>query len=404
MTSAIIITICTLLLIAYIFDLTSSKTKIPSVILLLLLGWGVRQLSVALDINIPDLSRLLPIFGTIGLILIVLEGSLELELNKSKISVIKKSFIAALLPILAMSFLLAFAFQYFQTGLSLRDALTNAVPFCVISSAIAIPSVKYLSAANREFITYESSLSDIFGVIFFNFIALTELNKSHTVLESGLQLLIMIGVSFFATILLAFLLSKIDHHIKFVPIVLLVLLIYAIAKLYHLPALIFILIFGLFLGNLDELKRFKWINKLKPDELNVEVHKFKELITEGTFLIRTVFFLLFGYLIETAEIINSDNFLWAAGIVAVALIIRAIQFKITKIPMFPMLFIAPRGLINILLFLSIVPAQQIPLVNKSLILQVVLLSALLMMIGLMVTGKKEETLTEETKTNDPVSI
>lgn len=114
MTSAIIITICTLLLIAYIFDLTSSKTKIPSVILLLLLGWGVRQLSVALDINIPDLSRLLPIFGTIGLILIVLEGSLELELNKSKISVIKKSFIAALLPILAMSFCWHLLFSIFK--------------------------------------------------------------------------------------------------------------------------------------------------------------------------------------------------------------------------------------------------------------------------------------------------
>jgi|APGre2960657404_1045060.scaffolds.fasta_scaffold06032_5 cell volume regulation protein A len=401
MTSAIIITICALLLIAYIFDLTSSKTRIPSVILLLLLGWGVRQLAVALHINIPDLSQLLPIFGTIGLILIVLEGSLELELNKSKMRIISKSFIAALLPILFMSFLLSFAFQYFQTGLALRDALTNAVPFCVISSAIAIPSVKYLSAANREFITYESSLSDIFGVIFFNFVALTELNKSHTALESGLQLLIMIGVSFFATILLAFLLSKIDHHIKFVPIVLLILLIYAIAKLYHLPALIFILIFGLFLGNLDELKKFRWINKLKPDELNVEVHKFKELITEGTFMVRTVFFLLFGYLIETAEILNSDNFLWAAGIVAVVLIIRAIQFKVFKIPMFPMLFIAPRGLINILLFLSIVPAQQIPLVNKSLMLQVVLLSAVVMMIGLMATGKNKLTATEETKSDEP---
>ena len=405
MTSAIIITICTLLLIAYIFDLTSSKTRIPSVILLLLLGWGVRQLSVALHIKIPDLTQLLPLFGTIGLILIVLEGSLELELNRSKASVIKKSLIAALLPMLAMSFLLAYAFQYFQTGLSLRDALTNAVPFCVISSAIAIPSVKYLNAANREFITYESSLSDIFGVIFFHFIALTELNKSHTPLESGLQLLIMIGVSFVATTILAFLLSKIDHHIKFVPIVLLILLIYAIAKLYHLPALIFILIFGLFLGNLDELKRFRWINKLKPNELNVEVHKFKELITEGTFLIRTVFFLLFGYLMETAEIIDSDNFLWAAGIVGGALIIRAIQFKISKIPLLPMLFIAPRGLINILLFLSIVPAQQIPLVNKSLILQVVLLSALVMMIGLMVTGKKDEAFTNvKTNTDEPGSV
>lgn len=405
MTSAIIIIVCVLLLIAYVFDLTSSKTRIPSVILLLLLGWLVRQLVIAVNITIPDLTQLLPLFGTIGLILIVLEGSLELELNRSKAPVIRKSFIAALLPILILAFLLAYAFQYFQPGLSLRDALTNAVPFCVISSAIAIPSVKYLSAANREFITYESSLSDIFGVIFFNFIALTELNKSHTALESGLQLLIMIGVSFVATIVLAFLLSKIDHHIKFVPIVLLILLIYAIAKLYHLPALIFILIFGLFLGNLDELKRFKWINKLKPDELNLEVHKFKDLITEGTFLIRTVFFLLFGYLIETAEIVNSETFIWAIAIVGAVLVIRAIQFWISKIPLLPMLFVAPRGLINILLFLSIVPAQQIPLVNKSLILQVVLLSALVMMIGLMATGKKKEPGREENiKDNEPVTL
>ncbi len=369
------------------------------------MGWTVRQLAVAFKINIPDLTQLLPVFGTIGLILIVLEGSLELELNRSKMRVIRKSFIAALLPIFALAFLLAWAFQYFQQGLSLTDALTNALPLCVISSAIAIPSVKYLSTANKEFITYESSFSDIFGVIFFNFIALTELNKSHTITESFLQLLIMIAVSFIATIILAFLLSKVDHHIKFVPIILLILLIYAIAKLYHLPALIFILIFGLFLGNLDELKRFKWIKRLKPDELNIEVRKFKDLTTEGTFLIRTVFFLLFGYLIETAEILNVDTLVWAIAIVAAALIIRALQFKLFKIPLYPMLFIAPRGLINILLFLSIVPAQQIPLVNKSLVLQVVLLSALVMMIGLMATGKKEESLTaENSKTNEPVSF
>ena len=405
MTSAIIITICALLLIAYIFDLTSSKTRIPSVILLLLMGWTVRQLAVAFKINIPDLTQLLPLFGTIGLILIVLEGSLELELNRSKMAIIKKSFIAALLPIFALAFLLAWAFQYFLPGLSLKDALTNAVPFCVISSAIAIPSVKYLSTANKEFITYESSLSDIFGVIFFNFIALTELNKSHTIAESVLQLLIMIAVSFIATIILAFLLSKIDHHIKFVPIILLVLLIYAIAKLYHLPALIFILIFGLFLGNLDELKKFKWINRFKPDELNIEVKKFKDLITEGTFLIRTVFFLLFGYLIETAEILNTDTLVWAAGIVIAILIIRVLQFKLFKIPLLPMLFIAPRGLINILLFLSIVPAQNIPLVNKSLILQVVLLSALVMMVGLIATGKKNVVDPgENIKTDEPVTF
>ncbi len=388
MTSTIIITLCILLLIAYVFDLTSSKTRIPSVILLLLLGWIVRQLSTVLHIRIPDLSGLLPLFGTVGLILIVLEGSLELELNRSKIGVIKKASIAALLPMLALAVLLAYAFQYFQEGLSFRDALTNAVPLCVISSSIAIPSVKYLSSYNREFITYESSLSDIFGVVLFNFVALNELGEMHSAWTSVLQLLLMIAVSFAATVLLAFLLGRIDHHIKFVPIILLVLLIYAIAKLYHLPSLIFILILGLFLGNLDELKRFNWVNKLRPDELNTEVHKFKDLITEATFLVRTVFFLLFGYLIETSELLNTGTLLWAIGILAGALLIRALQFRLSGLKLFPMLFIIPRGLINVLLFLSIVPVQQIPFVNKSLVLQLVLLSTMVMMLGIMLS--KEE--------------
>ncbi len=390
MTSTIIITLCILLLIAYIFDLTSSKTRIPSVILLLLLGWAVRQVSTAVHITIPDLSGLLPLFGTVGLILIVLEGSLELELNRSKTPVIKKSVLAALLPMLVLAFLLAYAFQLFQPGISFRDALTNAVPLCVISSSIAIPSVKYLSSFNREFITYESSLSDIFGVVFFNFVALNELGQSHSMLEAGLQLLIMILVSFIATVLLAFLLGKIDHHIKYIPIILLVLLIYAIAKLYHLPSLIFILILGLFLGNLDELKRFKWVARLKPDELNTEVHKFKDLITEATFLVRTAFFLLFGYLIETNEILNTETLFWATGIMASALLIRAVQFKLSGIALFPMLFIIPRGLINVLLFLSIVPMQQMPLVNKSLVLQLVILSAVIMMLGMMMSKKEKE--------------
>jgi len=79
MTLTIIIIFCSLLLFAYLFDITSSKTKIPSVILLLLLGWMVKQLTMLFEFDIPDLTSVLPVFGTIGLILIVLEGSLELS-------------------------------------------------------------------------------------------------------------------------------------------------------------------------------------------------------------------------------------------------------------------------------------------------------------------------------------
>jgi len=384
---AIIITFCILLLIAYFFDLTAAKTKIPAVIFLLLLGWLVRQLAAISDIHLPDFSMVLPVLGTIGLILIVLEGSLELELNKSKIPLIRKSFLGALFPMITLAFVLGFMFHYFELS-SFKDSLTNAIPFCVISSAIAIPSVRSLTSFNKEFVIYESSFSDILGVLFFNFIALNSIFDTTSFGNFGLQLITMIGVSFVATLGLSFLLNKIEHHIKFVPIILLVILIYAVSKIYHLPALIFILVFGLFLGNLDELRRVKWIQQFNPEKLNLEVKKFKELTIEAAFIVRSLFFLLFGYLIETSELLNTETLIWASGIVFAIVLIRIIQLKISKLPLKPLMFIAPRGLITILLFLSIEPVQKLMLVNKALIIQVIILTALLMMIGLMITKKK----------------
>lgn len=387
MTGEIIITVCILLLLAYLFDISSKFTKIPSVILLLLLGWLVRQLSGLLNVPIPDLNPLLPIFGTVGLILIVLEGSLELEYDRSKIPLIKKSVIVALLPMLIMGFGLAFCIHYFE-GYSFKDSLVNTIPFCVISSAIAIPSAGNLNPFNKEFVIYETSLSDIMGVVFFNFFALNSTISAITFGEFAMELAAILIVSFIATMGLSLLLNKINHHIKFGPIIILILLIYEISKIYHLPALIFILLFGLFLNNLEAFKRYRWIEMLQPEKLNKEVHQFKEIATEAAFLIRALFFILFGFLMETSEIINPDTLLWAGIIVVSIFLTRFIFLKMAKMDLSPLLFIAPRGLITILLFFSILPEQRIPLVNKSLIIQVILISAIIMMLGVMSTKRK----------------
>jgi len=98
-------------LLAHVFNISSSKTKIPSVILLLIVGWAVKQGTNTFRILVPDLTSILPILGTVGLILIVLEGSLELELNKSKFPFIGKTTLIAVIPMLLFSFGLAFAFQ-----------------------------------------------------------------------------------------------------------------------------------------------------------------------------------------------------------------------------------------------------------------------------------------------------
>jgi potassium/hydrogen antiporter len=398
MSTAIIITICSLLLLAYIFDISSTLTRIPSVILLLLLGWMVRQATNLFHIHVPDLNPLLPILGTIGLILIVLEGALELEMNKSKVRIIRQSFLAALLPMVALALLLALAFRY--TGhVSFKTALVNAIPFCTISSAIAIPTARNYSSSVKEFVIYESSLSDIMGVLFFNFIALNEYITAWSFGSFAIQIIIITIVSFISVLGLSFLLSRIKHHITFSPIILLLILIYSVAKVYELPGLIFVLIFGLFLGNLDEMKRFRWIKVFRPVKLDKEVAKFKEITVEATFLIRALFFLLFGYLMEAKEILDTGTIPWAVTIVAGIMLIRWITLKISGLPGSPLLFLAPRGLITVLLFLTILPGQSIPFVNKSLIIQSVILTVLAMMFGLM-SARKNITSDREDKVNE----
>lgn len=391
--SSIIIIICGLLLLAYVFDLTAKKTKIPSVILLIALGLVVKQLAVLFKINVPNLFVLLPVFGTIGLILIVLEGSLELEFNKKKFPLIKKSLILALLPLFLSGFGIAYAFYYFGQY-DFKISLINALPLCIISSAIAIPTALHLSKSNRDFITYESTLSDILGVIVFNFILLNETIDIYAIGFFGVEIILLLVISLLATIGLSLLLKNINHHIKFGPIIILVVLIYTVAKLYHLPALLFIMLFGIFIGNQVELKNSKLLQKLKPESFSKEVRQFKEIVIEATFLIRSLFFLLFGFLIEANEIINTKVMVWSIPIVASIFLIRFIFLYFARLPLLPLLFIAPRGLITILLFFTIPNDKKIPLVNETLILQIIIFSAFIMMFGMMFT-KKQHTISEQ---------
>ena len=382
----VIVFICLLLLLSYLFDISSARTRIPSVILLLFLGWIVRQTTIMLKISIPDLNPVLPVLGTIGLILIVLEGALELEINMAKVGVIGKALLLALIPMLLLLFVIAGVFYFFQV-VEFKTALLNALPFCVISSAIAIPSVRNLSPIKKELVIYESSFSDIIGVLLFNFIAINNTFNGHIFFRFGSQLIVIVIGSFILVLMLSFLLSRISHHITYTPIILLVILIYAVSKQFHLPGLIFILVFGLFLGNTEEFKRFKIFEQFRPQKLEAEVVKFKDITYEVTFLVRSLFFLLFGYLMETDELLDLGSLPWSCGIVISIYLIRWVTLKVFKLPGTELLFVAPRGLITILLFISILPDQRMPVVGKSLVIQTIVLSVLVMMFGLMLSGR-----------------
>ena len=387
MSNAIIISLCLLLLISYMFDVSSPKTKIPSVILLLIVGWAVRQAADFFGISIPNLSPILPIIGTVGLIRIVFEGALDLELNRSKKKLIISSISMSLIPMLVLSIGIGLAFDAIF-GVEFRRGLLNAVPFAVISSAIAISSAKNLLPKDREFVIYESTFSDIFAVVLFNFIIRNEVIDGNSFVIFGWQLILILVITVIATLGLSLLMSKIRHRVKFVPIILLIILIYAIAKEYHLPALIFIFILGLFIGNLDKFKRFRFVDKLQPEIMVKEVVKLNDITTEITFSIRSLFFILFGYLINTHELLNAKTFIIATGILVGIIVLRIIGLKIARQNLNPLLYVAPRGLITILLFITIPDTERISMVNNSLVIQVIVLTALFMMVGLMISKRQ----------------
>src|ERR1700722_1356103 len=163
-TNNILITLSVLIILSYLFNIVAKYIKIPSVMLLLTTGIGLRFLGNGFGFQLNNTSVLLDLFGTIGLIMIVLEGSLDLEVTSKKLPLVGKSFLSSIL-ILAGTCALIYLILHNYLGMPFRNSVIYSIPLGIISSAIAIPSVRDLSEHKKEFIIYESTFSDIVGIM-----------------------------------------------------------------------------------------------------------------------------------------------------------------------------------------------------------------------------------------------
>lgn len=408
-TLSILIVLPLLIIFSYVFDIIARKTKFPAVILLMFTGISVRLATTIYGIDDFDfLEGLIPVLGTIGLILIVLEGALELNITIDKLPVIIKGFLAAGLILILNVIAISLAFEHLL-GMSHQVAIIYATPLSIISSAVAIPSSAGLRQQEKEFIVYESTFSDILGIMLFNYaIRQFETNQSLVSAESllalGLQILGVIGVSLFITFCLFQLLQKIEHHVKFFLILALLILIYAFGKHFHLPALVTVFIFGLFLSNVKALLPGFLKRRLDLEETEKGLHEFHILTAESTFLVKTFFFLFFGFSIKITDFASAEPFIYGLIIFGIMWALRYAYFTVTtfKLSPSPLVFISPRGLISILLFLQIDEIKFLEntpvLIDEKVLLVVILSSMLVMTKG---TMKKEEA---ETFLEDDITI
>lgn len=379
-----------IVILSYFFNLIAAKTSVPSVLMLILTGIIIQQVFIGPDGNGIDFMPALEILGILGLIMIVLEAALDLELSKEKLPLIGRTLLVALTCLLGSTFTIAWILQAFLS-MPFELAVIDAIPLSIMSSAIIIPSVGDLIGEKREFMIYESAFSDILGIMLFYF-AISHLDDGaqEATTQFGVSFVLTIIVSIIASYGLVFLFKDIKGHIRLFLLISILLVLFSVGKLFHLSPLLIILVFGLMLSNHQLFfKIFK--NELDPEDDPIEkIEKEFHLITlETAFLVRTFFFVCFGLTISLSSLLDHQVLFVSLAVLIVLYVIRMLFLQLFARKNFlPELWIAPRGLITILLFFAIPEKYQFEGFNNGILLYVIIISSLVMTFALISNKKK----------------
>lgn len=370
-----------IIILSFFFGEVSRKTNIPSVLMLILLGIGLKFLLDAIGQGDINFFPILEVLGIIGLIMIVLEAALELKLRKEKYLPIAKALVIALIGLLGSTWVAALILQQFIPGMETKTAWLYATPLSILSSAIIIPSVSGLNEAKREFHIYESTFSDILGIMLFYFLSGQIEAAEHSSGLAGFagNLVLTVVISFIASYLIILVFQNIRSQVKLFLLIAVLLLLYSLGKQMHLSSLIIILIFGLLIANMHLFFRgrlSKWLNLEKAKGIYEGLHV---ITMETAFVVRTFFFVIFGLTISLASLASLNVALVSGLIILSIYLIRYIILRVfIGTDIIPQLFIAPRGLITILLFYAIPAEAQIPGFEAGILLFIIIATSLIM--------------------------
>ncbi len=392
------------IIISYFFNLYAKKSGVPAVLMLIGLGVLINYSLRFSGIGKPDLLPVLEVLGVTGLILIVLEAALDLHLLKEKFSLITRSFLSALIAFVATSYLSALTLSFLM-DVEVLNVLLYTIPLSILSSAIILPSIDDLSPDKKEFMIYESTFSDIIGIIaFYAVLTVVGSNSSGAVYgEVFGNLALTIVVSVFISYFLIYIFQKITGHGKLFLLIAILLLLYSVGKLFHLSSLIIILIFGVILNNYNvffggDFKKFMDLKKVAS-----VLEDMKIITAESAFVVRTFFFIIFGWSVYLGTLLNLK--VVGIGLIIILLIylIRGlILFLFNGKNIFPEIFLAPRGLITILLFFAI-PEHLVLGKEFHGILLFVIITSCLIMTWSMISFKNQSAVSEKDMESDEVS-
>ena len=240
---------------------------------------------------------------------------------------------------------------------------------------------------------YESTFSDILGIMLFYFLisSMKAEGFGEMSLHILMNLILTVTVSIAASYFLIFLFQKIRTELKLFLLIAVLVLLYALSKALHLSSLLIILVFGMILSNRHIFFPGKLRRLLDEEHLSSIFLNFKMITLESSFIIRTFFFVIFGFTIVLAKLLSFKVWIVSLAILGFLYGIRYTYFRlIIRRNILPEVWMAPRGLITVLLFFSIPRDLVVEDFNSGVLLLVILGSSIMMAVSLFKYRRKQK--------------
>ena len=377
-------TLAALLVLAYVANRLSRLTRVPDLIVLLLIG--VTLGPILHWVHPATFQGTIDILGTLALILILFAGGVELRLRQAA----RHSPAALLLMFLSYGLSLGLIALMGRALLHLpwSDCILLGAALGCTSGAIVIPALEQISAPEpvKIALTLESTLGEVIAVLLIGSLLNTGVSQnlvfgvaidfSHHIL---IAILLGAGVGAIWSRLWPMLATQPNANIANLGVVLGV---YALARYFQGSGLLAVLVLGITLANLP-----------RTPHMTRQGARLLAFHAELSFLVRSFFFVLLGIV---AEFVSRKYFLPIVGILAALLLARFLALQgsrwavrdVTRRETELLFWMLPRGLVTAVLALEIVSARgQVFAFLPAMAFTVVLVTNLFVVVGAVRSAK-----------------
>ena len=351
-----------LIFLAHAFNLLFDRTRIPNVLLLLLIGIVLGPVT---NLVTPAFfGQMGPVFTTITLIIILFESGSDLNLKAVRNSIGSASLLTLInfaLTVVVTTFIGKYALSLDTLSAIFIGAIIGGT-----SSAVVIPMVKQLRMGERirSVLILESAFSDVLclvvglavldGMFQGEISIISMLNTMWTALLFAILLGLLSGVLW----------SGIIHQLRGIKNSMFInlafaFILYGVVELMGFNGGISVLSFGIFLGNAGLIHQNKWVSKYLPFETSGFTASEKDFFAEIVFIVQTYFFVYVGISIHFGS--------WTVLATSIILILSILFLRI---PVTQIMFRGPDvGKVDRSIMSVMTPKGMVPAVLASIPLQ-----------------------------------